>query len=286
MSGYELSRRWFDFAFQESECKVQHTALYMWIIEVNNRLGWKKEFGLPTHDTMEGLSIGNKNTYYSALRDLQKWKFIEIVKESKNQYQANIIKICRYENEPALDSALDSALIQQCTGIDASITTSIDASIVPIDKPINKETSKQINDEEEEKSSSSDFIIKTKEQILEEIKNKKPPELRPPPLTLDDYEELLQNDITVKNAACNTRNLTEAEFHLALRDFFLEKKAEIHEPKDEKDIRKHFLNWIKFWKENQNKSSDGKGKIQKSIEVTLAAGERIKARRAAFQNEQ
>ena len=87
MTGYELSRKWFDFAFEKKEAKTQHTALYLWIIELNNRLGWKVEFGLPTNGTMEGLSIGNKNTYLSALKDLKDWGFIDIIRESKNQYQ-------------------------------------------------------------------------------------------------------------------------------------------------------------------------------------------------------
>jgi len=154
-TGYALSRRWFAFAFETKECKVQHTALFMWIIELNNRLGWKKEIGIPTADTMEGLSIGNKNTYLDALRDIAKWGFIEIVKESKNQYQACIISLCHSKSEPASGTALDTALIQHEVqhrygtgyGIGVSIDDSIGFSIDTIDKPINKETSKQINQE-------------------------------------------------------------------------------------------------------------------------------------------
>lgn len=153
INGYSLSRAWFDFAFEKKECKVQHTALYMWIIELNNRLGWKEQFGLPTHDTMEGLSIGNKNTYYSALRDLNDWGFVTIVVESKNQYQATIIEICRSKSDTALTPALDTALIQHerqhCSGIDASI--------VPIVKPEtnNKLTNKPKTISKETKNNSA-----------------------------------------------------------------------------------------------------------------------------------
>jgi hypothetical protein len=139
MNGYELSRRWFDFAFTTQECKVYHTAIYMWIIELNNRLGWKKDFGLPANSTMEGLSIGNKGTYYDALKDLENWGFIKIVKEAKNQYQSTIISVCCDINEPALSTALDSALhrheVQHSTGIDTAIDDGIGDGIVPIDKP-------------------------------------------------------------------------------------------------------------------------------------------------------
>lgn len=150
MTGYELHRRWFNFAFDNKEAKVQHTALFTWVVELNNRLGWKQEFGLPTTDTMEGLSIGNKATYLNALKDLQKWGFIEIIKEAKNQYQSCIIKICRYESEPALIPALDTALIQHEQQHCNSIDTSIGVSIVPIDKQstIKPKTNKTINNKE------------------------------------------------------------------------------------------------------------------------------------------
>lgn len=144
MTGYELSRSWFDFAFEKKECKALHTALFLWIVELNNRLGWKLEFGLPTQDTMEGLSIGNKNTYYLALKDLNTWGFINIVKSSKNQYQSCIISICRSKSEPAQSTALDKALILHesqhsiTSGNDSTI--SIVSSIAPIDKQLNQKT--------------------------------------------------------------------------------------------------------------------------------------------------
>jgi hypothetical protein len=73
MNGYELTRKWFDFAFETHEAKAVHTAVFLWLVELNNRLGWKKQFGVPTMDTIEGLSIGNKRTYLAALHDLDNW---------------------------------------------------------------------------------------------------------------------------------------------------------------------------------------------------------------------
>jgi hypothetical protein len=140
-NGYDLSRKWFDFAFEHSEVKCQHTALFMWIIELNNRLGWKEQFGLPTYATMEGLHIGNKRTYLAALDDLCKWGFIEIIKESKNQYSSTLIAICRSKKATALHTALDTALIQHSNGIDISI----DTTTAPIDKQRNQETKKPRN---------------------------------------------------------------------------------------------------------------------------------------------
>jgi hypothetical protein len=136
-NGYDLSRRWFDFAFENAEAKCQHTALFMWIIELNNRLGWKEQFGLPTHATMEGLHIGNKSTYINALRDLAKWNFIQIVSESKNQYASTVVSLCRSKKVTAHVTALDTALIHQSNGIDMGS--------VPIDKQRNQETKKPRN---------------------------------------------------------------------------------------------------------------------------------------------
>lgn len=137
-NGYELSRRWFDFAFENKEAKTTHTAIFMWIVELNNRLGWKDEFGLPTGETMDGLSIGNKNTYSSAINDLVNWKFIEIVRDSKNQYESRIIKICRSESEPALIRPLDRALLRHSIGHRSGIDTGTGSGTVPIDKPKTK----------------------------------------------------------------------------------------------------------------------------------------------------
>jgi hypothetical protein len=156
INSYSLSRAWFDFSFEKTEAKAIHTALYMWILELNNRLSWKKQFGLPTQDTMEGLSIGNKKTYLTALKELAEWGFIDIIQESKNQYSACIIEICRVKNATAQHSALTSALqrqslmpYQKSNGTEYSIDYSNDistgSSTAPIDKPINNETNKPIN---------------------------------------------------------------------------------------------------------------------------------------------
>jgi hypothetical protein len=93
MNGYQLTRRWFDFAFKNSEVKSQHTALYCWMVELNNRLQWKESFGLPTHEACEFTGIGNRNTFYAAIEDLEKWGFIETINKSNNQNTSRIISL-------------------------------------------------------------------------------------------------------------------------------------------------------------------------------------------------
>ena len=94
MTGYEFSRRWFDFSFANSKTvKPIHTAIYFFAVERCNRLGWKKEFGFPTDLAMEALGIKNYKTYIRALQDLVNWEFIKWIQKSKNQYTANVIAL-------------------------------------------------------------------------------------------------------------------------------------------------------------------------------------------------
>ena len=137
MNGYDLSRQWFDFAFETPECKAQHCALYCWMIELNNRLGWKKQFGLPTVNTMEGLSMTNRNVYLSTLKDIEKWGFITIVKLAKNQNSSCLIELSHIKSDTASDTALDKALIRHGYDTIHDIDT--------IDKPRNQETKKPRN---------------------------------------------------------------------------------------------------------------------------------------------
>jgi hypothetical protein len=152
MNGYQLTRRWFDFSFDKKEAKPQHTALYCWCVELNNRLGWKEEFGLPTLATMEGLSIGNKNTFLDTLKDLVEWQFIEVIQESKNQNSSRIIRLRHSENATADYTALDSAILQQCNNTDNGT--------VPIVKQVNKETIKP----------QTNKLIKTEQEFKEALK--------------------------------------------------------------------------------------------------------------------
>lgn len=142
LTGYELSRQLFDFAFERPKCKVQHIALFLWIVELSNRLGWKKQFGLPTNASMEGLSIGDKRTYLSALKDLQQWGFIKIVQEAKNQFQSCIIEICHSRittaDTTANVTALDSAVIRHSNDTNSATRS----GTTTIDKQVNKETKK------------------------------------------------------------------------------------------------------------------------------------------------
>ena len=139
INGYDLSRTWFDWCFENPEkISPNHTALYFFIIEHCNRLGWKTKFGLPTLYAMEAIGVKSKNTYYKAFRDLVDWGFVRVIEKSKNQNSANIISIsATLKFKSARKSALDMATIRHVSQHEDSTEN--------IDKPSNHITSKPCN---------------------------------------------------------------------------------------------------------------------------------------------
>lgn len=110
-NGYELSRAWFDFCFENPDkINPTHTALFFFAIEHCNRLGWKDKFGFPTSMAMEAIGIGSYNTYKHAFEDLIKFGFIKLIQKSTNKFSANIIALSK--NDKATTKALDRALIK------------------------------------------------------------------------------------------------------------------------------------------------------------------------------
>lgn len=132
ITGYELSRNFFDWCFENPELiKPAHIAIYFFAIEHCNRLGWKEKFGFPSQMVMEAVGIKNYRTYSKTFQDLVDWGFIKLVEKSKNQYSANIVAIVK--NAKAHTKALSKATqkhiqkhsqkqVQSIVGIDKPIT--------------------------------------------------------------------------------------------------------------------------------------------------------------------
>lgn len=137
MNSYELYRSFFDWCFENPQkVSPNHVAIYCFSVEHCNRLGWKKNFGLPTTMVMEAVGIKSYNTYSKSFNDLVEFGFITLVEKSKNQYSANIIALSKFNK--ALDKALDKALIKHNAKQVQSTVQSIDS----IDKQLNN---KQLN---------------------------------------------------------------------------------------------------------------------------------------------
>jgi len=138
MNSYELSRAFWDYAFENPEkIKPIHSSIYFFSIEHCNRLGWKQKFGLPSQMVMEAIGVKNWRTYSKGLNDLVEWGFLEMIEKSVNQYSSNIVAIVNFTkaDTKALDKALSKHGAKQSQ------------SIVSIDKQLNKEQENKQVDE-------------------------------------------------------------------------------------------------------------------------------------------
>lgn len=140
MSGYELSRNWFDWSFENPEkIKPIHSALYYFAVEHRNRLGWKEKFGLPTEMAKAAIGVKSWHTYIAAFNDLVDWGFFKLIERSKNQYSSNIIALSK--NIKAHNNALDKAMTKHASKHQQSTHQSINS----IDKQTNNRTIEQVN---------------------------------------------------------------------------------------------------------------------------------------------
>ena len=170
LTGYELSRNWFDFVFENPDkVNPNHTALYFFIIEHCNRLGWSEKIALPCHTAMAGMGCKSYNTYKKTFEDLITFGAIELIQRSTNQYTANIIALLKFDK--ALNKALDKAMQKHLTKQMKSTVQ----STCNIDKHINNtKTNKQLNLETNKQIQGDDF------EILETLNTEKPKEKSTP----------------------------------------------------------------------------------------------------------
>lgn len=122
LKGYDLSRTFFNWCFENPEkVNPNHIAMYFFIVEHCNRLGWKEKFGLPTTMVKDAIGIRNYRTYINTLNDLVDFGFIKMIEKSKNQYSSNIIAIVKNTKAPAkaLDKALQKHSQKQGKSIDS-----------------------------------------------------------------------------------------------------------------------------------------------------------------------
>jgi hypothetical protein len=138
MNSYELSRAYFDWAFENPEkIKPMHTAIYFFAIEHCNRLGWKSKFGLPTSMAMEAIGVKSYKAYKEALDLLVEEGFITMIEKSRNQHSSNIVALNL--KTKATTKALTKALSKHGTKQSQSTDQSDVESNSSIDKPNNLE---------------------------------------------------------------------------------------------------------------------------------------------------
>ena len=99
-TGYRLSKQLFQMVeASQDEIEPGHIALYFWICELNNRIGWDQPIiGLPTSIAMKMIGMRDRRFYSRILTELDSFGLIRIVKLSTNQYIATQVELLLTEN--------------------------------------------------------------------------------------------------------------------------------------------------------------------------------------------
>lgn len=129
---YDFIRDWFDFSFENPDIVTPtHTAMYLWHVELNNRMGWAEKFGSPARQTMDAIGLKSYNTYKKIFDQLIEWEFLTLITPSKNQYQANVVALSKFDKaqHKALDKALIKHVTKHCESIVQSTGESTDSII-------------------------------------------------------------------------------------------------------------------------------------------------------------
>lgn len=273
MNSYELSRLWFDFAFDNpSKITPAHGILYFFCIEHCNRLGWKKEFGLPTTMAKEAIGIRSYNTYINTLNDLVEWGFIILIEKSKNQYSSNIIALSNFNK--AHDKALDKAMLKHMTKQSESTIQSISS----IDKHINNITS---NIEQESEESTHETFKPTVIFTSPEIENQEQRKVAPKEsensvviYPVEEIEHRFKNwEYELWEGAIKNYQITKEEYKKGV-DMFLFEQGHEKLKRDYVENMRHFKSWLKLnvkHIKNQKNGQTFAGVSSSSIEQTFNA---------------
>lgn len=100
LTGYDLSRQWFEMVWETPELTSNHTALYMWLCELWNRLGQPERFQITSTECIKGMGVRNYKTYKRAFDDLIEMGCLKLLRQSKNQYQCNVIAMVKFDKAP------------------------------------------------------------------------------------------------------------------------------------------------------------------------------------------
>lgn len=94
MNGYSASKAYFNWAFgHPREASPSVGLLYLYLVEICNRLGWKRSFAITSGECKAAIGVASYNTYRNALDQLVEYGFVEIVKESVNKYTPTIVSL-------------------------------------------------------------------------------------------------------------------------------------------------------------------------------------------------
>lgn len=108
-SGYALSRAWFDYAFENPDkVTVNQTALFMWLIELNNRMGWALKLSFNTEDAGIACGLKDRKTVWKAMNELVEIGFVTMIFKSSHRHKASVISIL--DNKILSSGCLDKSI--------------------------------------------------------------------------------------------------------------------------------------------------------------------------------
>lgn len=115
------------------------------------------------------------------------------------------------------------------------------------------------NSEKEKKRKKSDFekeknipdFVKTELNQVEVYEDKVPPE------NLAGIENEMRGSILLEEACRRKTKLSRNEHYQALEDFFVETRAKEGYPRNASTHKGYFLNWVMYWKTNQQNAQKG-----------------------------
>ena len=91
------------------------TAMYFYLVHINNSLGWRESFTITSTHAMNYLGIGAFNTYKNTIDKLEEHGLIIIVERSKNQFTCTRIALSKMLK--ANDKASSKQLTKQVESI-------------------------------------------------------------------------------------------------------------------------------------------------------------------------
>ena len=272
MSGYELTKKWYEWCGNNIEIvKPHHHALYFWCVEKCNRLGWADCYALPSDEAMHYLGMTTYKTYTKTLEELIGFGFITMCRKSTNQYTANIIALVKNA------TALQEHLPQHSRSTYHS-TTEAPTTAQQEQSEYNK-TNKNLENLETVKTTTTiitnDDVVENEvpDFVKEEQKEIKEGVATAPQTTLEEIEANMRNAALLKESAKRKNNINEGDYYQLLENFFIETRATDKKISSESDHKRHFLNWIRI--QCQNRGRHGvmpqKGKIQHNYDSITQA---------------
>jgi len=275
MNIYDLSRRWFDFCFENPEkITPSHTAIFFFAIEHCNRLGWKEKFGFPTQMAMDAIGVRKHQTYIKHFNNICEWGFFNLIEKSTNQYSANIISLqsALPKNGKALGKALDKARVRHGSKQGQSTGQSSGQSKDSIDIQLYQSTNTPIYKEREETHAPENH-----QPLVEEKKTEENPQVAPAPLTtiqsVEEKEAAIFGQISMENM-CMACHATMVDFEAFARNWWALKKAAENTNYPVQSLKTFLMK--DFLSRDKNMINGKQNKIEQSVDVAFKLGVNLK----------